>query len=149
MSKEPARIYRYPYIFPPEAEDENRHVNNVAYVQLLQDSAITHTRQNGWTPEELHERGWTWIVRTHFIEYLQPALAGDEIVVETWVAHFKRIRSTRKYRFLRPADGATLARAETNWVFLDFKAGRPIPIPPEVLSAYQVVPDGDSPLAKT
>ncbi len=142
MTKEPVRIFQYRFTFPPEAEDENQHVNNVEYVRLLQESAIAHTRQNGWTPEELKEQGWTWIVRSHFIEYLQPALAGEEIVVETWVANFKKIRSVRKYRFVRSSDGAILARAETDWVFLDFRTGRPVPIPPEVLAAYVVVPDG-------
>ena len=76
MNTEPVRIFRYPFVFPPEAEDENRHVNNVEYVRMLQESAIAHTRQNGWAPEELHERGWTWVVRSHFIEYLQPCRAA-------------------------------------------------------------------------
>ena len=142
MTKEPVRIFSYPFIFPPEAEDENQHVNNVEYVRLLQDAAIAHTRQNGWTPEELHEKGWTWMVRSHFIEYLQPARAGEQILVETWVHSFKKIRSTRKYRFIRPSDGAVLARAETDWVFMNFQTGRPVPIPPDVLAAYTVVPDG-------
>jgi len=141
MNKEPVRIFRYLFTFPPEAEDENQHVNNVEYVRMLQESAIAHTRQNGWTPEELKERGWTWIVRSHFIEYLQPAIAGEEIAVDTWVASFKKIRSVRKYRFVRLSDGAILARAETDWVFLDFRTGRPVPIPPEVLAAYVVVPN--------
>ena len=61
MSKVPVRVFRYPFVFPPEAEDENQHVNNIEYVRMLQESAIAHTRQNGWTPEELHGRGWTWV----------------------------------------------------------------------------------------
>lgn len=149
MTRDPVPVFRYTHTFPPEAEDENQHVNNVEYVRLLQESAIAHTRQNGWTPEELRENGWTWIVRSHFIEYLQPALAGEQVTVETWVANFRKIRSLRRYRIVRVSDGVLLARAETDWVFLNFRTGRPVPIPPEVLNAYQVVPDEDSPLAKT
>ena len=145
MIREPVPVYRYPYTFSPDAEDENQHVNNVEYVRLLQESAIAHTRQNGWTPEELHEKGWTWIVRTHFIEYLQPVRAGEEIAVDTWVVDFKRIRSKRRYRFVRLSDNAILARAETEWVFLDFRSGRPVPIPPEVLNAYTTLPEGPPP----
>lgn len=146
MKREPVRVFRYPFVFPPEAEDENRHVNNIEYVRLLQESAIAHTRQNGWTPTELHARGWTWVVRSHFIEYLQPCRAGEEIAIDTWVANFRKIRSLRKYRFVRIADGAILAHAQTEWAFLDFRKGRPVAIPPEVLAAYVVVPDEASPL---
>ena len=145
MNKEPVRVFRYLFVFPPEAEDENRHVNNIEYVRMLQEAAIAHTRQNGWAPEELHERGWTWVVRSHFIEYLQPCQAGEEIVIHTWVANFKKIRSLRKYRFVRVADGAVLAEARTDWVFLDFRQGRPRAIPPEVLAAYVVVPEQEEP----
>ena len=145
MKKAPVRVFRHSFVFPPEAEDENRHVNNIEYVRMLQEAAIAHTRQNGWAPEELHTRGWTWVVRSHFIEYLQPCRAGEEIAIDTWVANFKKIRSLRKYRFVRVADGALLATAQTDWVFLDFHKGRPMAIPPEVLAAYVVVPDDAAP----
>jgi acyl-CoA thioester hydrolase len=143
MKKEPVRIFRYPFAFPPEAEDENQHVNNIEYVRKLQESAIAHTRQNGWTPEELHARGWTWVVRSHFIEYLQPCQASEEIALFTWVSNFRKIRSLRKYRFVRVADGAILANAQTEWAFLDRCTGRPVAIPPEVLAAYAVVPEDE------
>ena len=144
MKKEPVRIFRYPFVFPPEAEDENRHVNNIEYVRMLQESAIAHTRQNGWSPEELHTHGWTWVVRSHFIEYLQPCRAGEEIAILTWVSNFKKIRSLRKYRFVRVADGAILATAQTDWVFLNFRTGRPMAIPPDVLAAYVVVSENEA-----
>ena len=141
MKNAPVRVYAHRFSFPPEAEDENHHVNNVEYVRMLQESAIAHTRQNGWTPEELHGRGWTWVVRSHYIEYLQPCRSGEEIVLHTWVSNFRKIRSLRKYRFVRVADGAILANAQTEWAFLDFHKGRPVAIPPEVLAAYVVIPE--------
>lgn len=143
MMKNPVRIFQYPFVFPPEAEDENLHVNNIEYVRLLQEAAIAHTRQNGWTPEELHAQGWTWVVRSHFIEYLQPCRSGVEIAIFTWVSNFRKIRSLRKYRFVRVSDGAILATAQTEWAFLDFHQGRPVAIPPEVLAAYVVVPEDE------
>jgi len=145
MKKDPVRVYTHRFVFPPEAEDENQHVNNIEYVRLLQESAIAHTRQNGWTPEELHSCDWTWVVRSHFIEYLQPCRAGEPITVQTWVANFQKIRSLRKYRFVRESDGTLLATAQTSWVFLNLRTGRPVAIPPEVLAAYHVVPAAEEP----
>lgn len=141
MKKDPVRIYCHRFAFPPEAEDENRHVNNLEYVRMLQEAAIAHTRQNGWTPEELRKHGWTWVVRSHFIEYHQPCQPGQAIALYTWVANFQRIRSLRKYRFVRVVDGAILAAARSEWVFMDFRKARPMAIPPEILSAYAVVPE--------
>lgn len=143
MKKEPVRIFRFPFVFPPAAEDENRHVNNIEYVRRLQESAIAHTRQNGWAPEELHGLGWTWVVRSHFIEYLQPCRAGEDIEILTWVSNFKKIRSLRKYRFVRVSDGTILATAQTDWVFLDFRKGRPMAIPPAVLASYVILPEDE------
>jgi len=38
------------------------------------------------------------IVRSHTIEYLGPAFAGDEIEVRTWVENLRRVRSLRRYK---------------------------------------------------
>ncbi|MCK7506689.1 MAG: hypothetical protein MZV70_23225 [Desulfobacterales bacterium] len=54
------------------------------------------------------------MVRTHKIEYLKSAFAGDRVVVMTWVSNFRRVQSLRKYRILRPADKALLAEGETD-----------------------------------
>jgi acyl-CoA thioester hydrolase len=119
--------------------DGQGHVNNVVYVQWMQDAAVAHSSLQGWTPERYLEAGIGWVARSHFIEYLQPAFAGDEIIVRTWVAGFQRVTSLRKFEILRAADNAVLARAETNWAFLRLSDRRPVRIPPEVAGAFEIV----------
>jgi acyl-ACP thioesterase len=51
--------------------------------------------------------------------------------------------SPRRYLFIRDADGVTVAKAETLWVYVDFDSGRPARIPTEVQSAFAFVPDND------
>jgi acyl-CoA thioester hydrolase len=53
---------------------------------------------------------------------------------------------TRKYRFLRA--GQLLARAETKWVYVDIKSGRPKRIPEELLASFEAVPDDDPELGR-
>ena len=132
------RIHRHPITVPPEAIDGNGHASNVAYVQWMQDAAIGHCVAQGWPTGRYRSIGATWVVRSHAIEYLQPARAGDAIEVVTWVADFRKIRSRRKYRFVRTGDAAVLARAETNWIFVDAGTGQPRPAPPEVVAAFEV-----------
>ena len=58
-------------------------------------------------------------MRTHRIEYLKPAVLGDQITLLTWVADWRRVRSLRRYRFTRNSNQAILAEGETDWVFVD------------------------------
>ena len=90
------KIYRYEFTVPVEAEDQNGHVNNVEYLRWMQDAAMKHSETVGCTQATV-SAGATWVVRTHKIEYFKPAYAGDRIVVETWVADFRRVQSLRKY----------------------------------------------------
>jgi acyl-CoA thioester hydrolase len=130
-------LFRHEFTVPPEALDRNEHVNNVVYVQWMQDVAIRHSNHTGGT-RAASEVGATWVVRSHRIDYLRPAFAGDRIEAVTWVANFRRVRSLRRYRFLRTADGTTLAEGETDWVFVDAKTGRPRAIPSAVVNAFHL-----------
>lgn len=128
-------IYSKTFIIPASAIDENGHVNNVAYVQWMQDIAIEHYSAIGGTnPMQL--AGATWVVREHRIEYLLPAFANEEIEIKTWVENIRRVRSLRKYEFIRKSDGKILVKGETDWVFVDATTGRPLAIPIEVSQVF-------------
>ena len=121
---------------PRSAIDENGHVNNVAYVQWMQEIAIEHYASIGGI--EAQGREATWFVREHKIEYLLPAFDGEEIEIKTWVENTRRVRSLRKYEFVRKSDGNVLVKGETDWVFVDAKTGRPLPIPERVASVFSL-----------
>lgn len=137
--------FRHDFAFGREAEDLNGHVNNIEYVRVMQDVAILHVEALGVGMEWLRERGWTWVVRKHEIEYLKPCHAGEALQVYTWVEDFHRFRSRRRYRFVRAEDGAVLAEAETEWIFVDFEKGRVRSIPEEVLGRFSVTGEGARP----
>jgi acyl-CoA thioester hydrolase len=132
--------YRVEILVPAEAVDRNRHVNNVAYVQWMQDAAIQHSAATGCT-RMTEAIGATWVARMHRIEYLSPAFAGEAITVLTWVADFRRVRSLRRYKFIRAADQRVLAQGETDWVLVDVATGRPRGIPGEMVKLFELVPD--------
>lgn len=129
-------IFSYSFIVPENVIDENGHVNNVAYVQWMQDAAIRHPEAIGYKNPE----NTTWYAREHRIEYLLPAFLGEELEVRTWLSEIKRVRAHRKYEFIRKADGKVVVRGETEWVYVDAKTGRPITIPGEVEKFLVVSP---------
>lgn len=115
---------------PKSAIDENGHVNNVTYVQWMQDIAVEHYASIGGVAAQGPDS--TWVVREHKIEYFLPAFENEEIEIKTWVEDIRRVRSLRKYEFTRKNDGKVLVKGETDWVFVDAKTGRPLAIPKEV-----------------
>ena len=138
-----SNIYSKAFIIPKNAIDENGHVNNVAYVQWMQDIAVEHYESIGGTrPMQLV--GATWVVREHRIEYLLPAFANEEIDIKTWVENIRRVRSLRKYEFIRRSDGRVLVKGETDWVFVDVQTGAPRAIPHEVSRIFAVAQDKSS-----
>lgn len=132
-------VYYHSRVVQPAEIDDLGHANNVAYIAWLQAAAVAHSAVQGWPGARYGALGQGWVVRSHAIEYLQPAFAGDRVVVETWVATMKKVTSLRRYRIVRAGDGALLATAETNWAFVDFASGKPARIPPEVSAAFVVV----------
>lgn len=122
--------YTKAMIIPHSVIDENGHVNNVTYVQWMQDIAVEHYASIGGIEAQGAEA--TWVVREHKIEYLLPAFAGEEIEIRTWVENIRRVRSLRKYEFIRNSDGKTLVKGETDWVFMNVKTGLPCAVPEEV-----------------
>ncbi len=143
------------------------HANNISYLKWMQSAALAHSAAQGWPVEAYAALGCGWVVRSHFIEYLVPALLGDTILIRTWVADMGKVTSRRRFVILRGGEdesrrGASgrlsqaergneveagetvLAKAETNWAFVDYRTGSPKRIPPEVSGAFEVVADDDA-----
>lgn len=127
-------IYTKNITIPQTTIDENGHVNNVTYVQWMQDIAVEHYSSIGGI--EAQGPDATWVVREHKVEYLLPAFAGEEIEIRTWVENIRRVRSLRRYEFIRKTDGKTLVRGETDWVFMDVKTGSPRAVPQSVIDVF-------------
>lgn len=127
-------IYSKSFLIPGSSIDENGHVNNVAYVQWMQDIAVEHYTSIGGVAAQGPDA--TWVVREHRIEYFLPAFAGEEIEIRTWVENLRRVRSLRQYEFVRKSDGRVLVKGETDWVFVDVQTGAPRAIPEKVSSIF-------------
>jgi len=126
---------------PGEAIDELGHVSNLKYIAWMQEIAIQHSAALGWPVERYLQGGAVWVVRSHFVTYLRPAFEAETITLQTWVAEIKQRSSLRKYLVLRTNDQSVLVEAETNWVYVDRKSGRPIRIPEDLRGAFHIHPN--------
>lgn len=125
--------------------DANKHVNNVVYVQWMQDIAYAHSLSVGYDGAKLDELGSTWVIRSHFIKYHRPAVEGDELTALTWPSQMKTASALRKYKFVRTRDQALIASGESDWVYIDRNTGRPRTIEDELREAFREVPPEEEP----
>jgi acyl-CoA thioester hydrolase len=124
----------------PQDLDELQHVSNVIYIRWLQDVAMAHSISVGLGLEEYRQRGAVFVVRRHEVDYLRPALLGDEVEVETRVAAMSPVTATRLNFIRRVADGQVLVQAQTQWAYVSTVNGRPMRIPPEVVERFTLEP---------
>lgn len=139
MSRVP--LFSKRFAVPVQAIDVQGHVNNLAYVGWMQDVAIEHSAAAGWPMARYFELGAGWVVRSHYIEYLRPAFSREPIGAHTWVPRFDQRTTPRRYIFVRESDRQVLARAETQWVFVDLTTGRRRALPKDLLDAFEPVAD--------
>jgi acyl-CoA thioester hydrolase len=125
----------------PEEIDELGHVNNIVYLKWTQRAAVRHSDAQGWRTADYQQLGQGWVVRSHSIEYLQPAYLGEGIVVRTWVADMKKVTSARRFEIVRITDDVVLAKAITNWAFINFQTGNLCRIPAAVSDKFEIIPD--------
>lgn len=134
-------IFTSRLVVPAEAIDANGHTNNIAYVQWMQDVAIEHSTAMGWSIARYLEAGTAWVARSHYVEYLRPSFLGEELAVHTWVTAMDERSCPRRYLFVHARDRRIVAKAETRWVFVDLKSGRPTAIPEAMRASFPVNAD--------
>ena len=135
----PASIGATPFHLTRRVEahdlDGRAHVNNVVYVQWVQDAAAAHWEvlAPSGTKEEI-----AWVALRHEIDYLKPALLGDDVAVTTWVGVAEGLSFERFTEMRRRSDDALLARARTLWCPVDARTGKPRRVSAEVRARCSV-----------
>jgi acyl-CoA thioester hydrolase len=112
------------------------HLNNANYLRYMQETAMDASAAAGYDFERYAELGHHWLIRETEIEYLRPVRYNDRVDVRTWVADFQRVRSRRSYRFYLANTEELVARAETDWVYVESQTAKPATIPPEMIAAF-------------
>ncbi len=118
----------------PEAIDEMGHANNVETLRWVEAVGRAHLAAVGFPLERLFAVGGAFVARRHEIDYLRPTYLGDRLVVRTRVASMGGARSVREVSILRDED--EVARARTDWAFVDLATGRPRRVPGEIIAAF-------------
>ncbi len=125
--------------------DGYQHVNNSVYVRWIDDCAREHSRAVGIDTELASELGYGMAVRNSRITYQMPAYLGDNILVGNWLTKSDgRLRATRQFQIVRPADKVTLVRAELDYICIKIATGKPARMPKLFSERYVPLNSQDS-----
>lgn len=131
----PADVFEQPLRVSGADLDELQHVNNVVYLRWVQEIASAHWRS--LVPPEIHA-AIAWVARRHEIDYLNPAVLDDELLLRTWVGVAQGMEFERFTEIRRAADSSLLARARSLWCPVDPLTGRLRRVSPEVRAKVSV-----------
>jgi acyl-CoA thioester hydrolase len=122
-------------------------VRDASYLRYMEATAFDASAAAGFDQPRYMALGRMWLIRETWIEYLGALRMGDAAVVTTWVADFRRVRSRRAYTVRHAATGDLVARAHTDWAFIDLATGRPAVIPADLIAAFfpEGLPDQPEP----
>lgn len=123
----------------PEHIDVLGHVNNVMYIQWMQDVAAAHIEKLGLGLAQYLELKHAMVAVEHHVQYRKAALEGEEIILRTWLDDINALYSFRQYVFYRPKDQSILFVGNTKWACIEITTGRPKRMSPSFTHAYQPI----------
>jgi len=113
------------------------HANNAVYVSWLERCAWRHSQSLGLDLAEYRRLDRAMAVVRHEVDYLAAAYEGDELQLGTWIVESdQRLKMTRHFQLVRPADALTLLRAQTTFVCIELSSGKPKRMPAEFIEGY-------------
>jgi acyl-CoA thioester hydrolase len=122
-------VFKTNYTVVTSNIDELNHVNNVVYLQWIQDIANLHWNE---LKQGVDTAAYVWVVIRHEIDYLNQALLGDTLLAKTWVGKTAGLKSIRHVEFYR--NNKLLVKAQTTFCLLHAKSLKPMRITDEILA---------------
>ena len=119
--------------------DQNDHMNNVRYVELIQEISKHH-----WfklVENYDYDEDYYWVVLNHNIDYRASALLNDELLIETYVEKIDKLYSHRRVIIKHKVSGKICMNALTRWCLMNANTRKICRIPE---SFIQMLIDAES-----
>jgi len=120
---------------------KNLKATPVALLQFLEDSAISHSDASNLSMDELESQGVSWVLSGWGLRVMRYPGLKEGIRVETWASGFERFRASREFEVISET-GEVIARASSQWIFINMATKRPARIPPDFRDKYGMDPSG-------
>lgn len=119
--------------------DSDLRITVPAIINYFQDCSTFHSESIGHGVAAMLADGYAWILSSWQIVINEYPSIGDEITVSTWAHGWKAFFGFRNFK-LEDSEGRLLAYANTNWIYMNIRSGRPERIPKEICDLYRCEP---------
>lgn len=113
-----------------------------ALLNYLQDSSTLHSEELGESGAQLLEKNMAWVLSFWQICIEEMPRLSEDICVKTWPYNTKGLFGLRNF-CVEDAEGRSIVKANSIWVLIDPRTGRPLRITDEVSSHYPDEPKLD------
>ncbi len=116
--------------------DPVQHVNNAVYLNYIEECGMQVLAGHGWPVTRMLNEKFAIFIRRHQIQYRQPAVLDDILVITTWVSNVRRSTATRHYVIQRKSDGQHIATVNSHAVWINLETRKLIRIPSKFLADF-------------
>lgn len=113
--------------------DELEHVNNIRYVEWVNQIAEAHWHSK--STESQRSKNF-WVLISHHIEYKGEAKLGDVLKLVTYVKTSEGVKSNRIVEIYNKTTDKIITVSETIWCFMSSDNKRPCRIPQEFIKRF-------------
>lgn len=113
--------------------DNLDHVNNVRYVDWVNEIAETHWKTKSTSQQQ---NNFFWVLISHLIEYKGEAKLGDVLRISTYVEKSEGVKSIRIVEVFNETRDKLITISKTVWCFMSNETKRPTRIPSEIISLF-------------
>lgn len=131
-----AKIFSYPITIKETHLDTFGHVNNAAYLVLLEEARWELLVQNGYSIQKIQESGLGPTILEIKIEFLKELRLREKIIIETQTISYQKKIGRIMQKMLR--DGEVCCRAEIVIGLFSLKERKLVLPTPEWLSAVGI-----------
>lgn len=114
--------------------DDLHHVNNVRYVEWIQDISREHWEARA---SEKVQNEVVWVVLSHHVQYRNEARLGDSVRIKTYIADTKGPISVRAVEMYIADTDTLLTESKTEWCLLNASTLKPMRISEEIRSFFE------------
>lgn len=118
---------------------EDGHLTLNGIINYFQDCSTFHSEDLGLGLRTLSEDGRVWVLSSWQIVVNRYPALGEYVETVTWPYEFHGFMGKRNF-LLKSREGELLAYANTLWVFMDVKRGRPGIIEQKYIDGYKLEP---------
>jgi acyl-ACP thioesterase len=130
--------YNKKFLIPYYDTDVKGKLKPESVLSYMAETSSWHSDNVGVGHKLLNANGYGWMLNRWEVEIYSLPSAKEEVTVQTWTSGFDKFYAERQF-CMKDSSGADIAKASTQWIFLEMGKKRPRRVPDEIKEKYNFI----------